>query len=267
MSVPQAGDPQYLSSQYHDAAKLNARIGLHQRFSTNGYGWQRWVFDQLEAPPEGRVLELGCGPGTLWVENRVRIPVGWGVTLSDMSAGMVEEAQRNLGNGGGFRYEVVDAQAIPLADGAFDAVIANHMLYHVPDRPKALAEVRRVLRPGGRLYATTNGTRNLAEIDELLRRFDGGLEYWGKVTEAFNLENGAAQLAPWFGEVTVRRYEDALVVTEVEPLLDYILSGWAELLEGRRAAFGEFLAREMAAGGGAIRIGKDAGMFVGARNS
>ena len=44
-------------------------------------------------------------------------------------------------------YAVLDLQALPFPEACFDAVIANHMLYHVPDRPRALAEVQRVLKP------------------------------------------------------------------------------------------------------------------------
>ncbi len=95
------------------------------------------------------------------------------IALSDFSPGMIEEAQHNLADAGRpFAFERIDAQAIPFADASFDMVIANHMLYHVPDRPQALAEIRRVLRPGGRLYAATGGANHLREIGELVQRFD-----------------------------------------------------------------------------------------------
>src|SRR5450759_51077 len=90
-------DPTYLvGEQYKDATNLNARIQLHQRFSTNKYDWQRWVFDHLSIPHNGRILEIGCGPGELWHRNRERIPEHWDITLSDLSPGMLREAQHNL---------------------------------------------------------------------------------------------------------------------------------------------------------------------------
>ena len=63
-----------------------------------------------------------------------------------------------------FTFEVVDAQLIPYEKHTFNVVIANYMLYHVPDLAKALSEIRRVLQPKGRLYATTVGLNQMAEL-------------------------------------------------------------------------------------------------------
>jgi ubiquinone/menaquinone biosynthesis C-methylase UbiE len=259
-------DQTYLrEQQYRNAANLNDRIQIHARFSTNPYGWHEWVFDQLALPPNARVLELGCGPGRLWLANLARIPAGWDITLSDFSPGMLAEAQRTLaGAARPFAFEVVDAQAIPLGDASFDAVIANHMLYHVPDRPRALAEIRRVLRPDGRFYATTVGEAHLRELHDLSLRFDPALVWWGGSTaDTFKLENGGEQIARVFEQMSLRRYEDALVVTEAEPIVAFIASGVPnDLLTGeRRAEFLRFVEDELAASGGAIRISKDSGVF------
>ena len=206
-------DQTYLKQQYQDASNLNDRIQIHVRFSTNSYRWHPWVFDQIDLPQHALVLELGCGPGWLWKDNLGRIPTGWQITLTDFSPGMLEEARRNLAGDRAFAFEVVDAQAIPYADSRFDAVIANHMLYHVPDRARALAEIRRVLKPGGRFYATTIGETHLRELYDLATRFDPALIGWGGgPAHSFRLESGAAQLAPFFDRVAIRRYDDALVV-------------------------------------------------------
>src|SRR5690349_16018954 len=137
------------TEQYKDASNLDARIELHRRFSTNPQGWSAWVFDALRTlPAAARVLELGCGPAYLWAANARRIPAGWDITLSDFSAGMLQAAKDSLAVlEREFKFEVIDAQSIPYDAEAFDLVIANHMLYHVPDRPKAIAEIRRVLKP------------------------------------------------------------------------------------------------------------------------
>src|SRR5688572_29593385 len=135
-------DRQYLTKdQYKDAGNLNARIELHRRFSTNPYGWFNWVFDTLvQLPPDAKILELGCGSAELWMNIADKIPANWDITLSDLSQGMLDAARSNLAViRGNFKFEQIDAQSIPHKDASFDAVIANHMLYHVPQRPKAIA--------------------------------------------------------------------------------------------------------------------------------
>ncbi len=262
-------DQEYLlSQQYQDATNLNARIQIHVRFSTNPYGLLRWLFDQLTLPPRCTILELGCGPGSFWQQNAERIPPGWSVTLSDFSPGMIRAAQDTLREiPHAFRYEVIDAQAIPYPDENFDAVIANHMLYHVPDRPQAYAEIRRVLRRGGQLYAATAGEQHLREIKELARRFDLALASWGgHPASSFLLETGAAELDGWFDEVTLARYPDALVVTEAEPIVAFILSAVEPSLitPERRSALLPFVEQELAQNG-PLHVTKDSGTFIARR--
>ena len=163
-------DPQYLAKdQYKDSSNLDARIALHQKFSTNPQGWHNWVFDQLlQLPANANILELGCGNAVLWKECAKRIPAGWTITLSDLSDGMLDSAWRNLVvTGRNFKFEKIDAQSIPYADETFDAVIANHMLYHVPDRRQALKEMRRVLKDDGILFAATLGKNHMREMWDL----------------------------------------------------------------------------------------------------
>jgi SAM-dependent methyltransferase len=270
-----------LTEQYRDAGNLNARIALHTRFSTNSYGWMRWVFDQLDLGPGSRILELGCGPGSLWSTNLNRVPESWEITLSDLSEGMLAEARRSLGGGrAAFEFMVVDAQDIPHGDESFDAVIANHMLYHVPDRERALAEIHRVLRPDGCFYATTLGNAHMRELGDLVHRFEPQAESWHDaipalpspggegsfVSKAFGLETGFEQLSNWFDNVILRRYEDALEVTEAAPLVAYVLSMTpGPLLDGEQLAqFTRFVKQELASHG-SIHITKDSGIFVARR--
>ena len=245
-----------LDTQYRDASNLQARINVHARFSANTYGWFRWLFDRLHLPPQARVLELGCGTGLFWRENAHRIPAGWDITLSDFSPGMLQQTRDNLSESGRpFTFAVVDAQDIPYADDSFDAVVANFMLYHVPDRPRAFAEIRRVLRSDGRFYAATNRQAHLQELDAMAGAFDF-------THGPFTLENGRDQLAPWFPHVALHRYEDSLTVTEPEPVIAYLLSMRAasDLDDAARVAVVGRVQQDMAAQG-SIRITKDSGLF------
>lgn len=219
-------DQQYLKTdQYKDSSNLDARVAIHQRFSTNPYGWMNWVFDHLlKLPENATILELGCGPGYLWKENSSRIPDGWRIMLSDLSSGMLDAAWRNLVvTGRAFQFKEIDAQSIPFEDETFDAVIANHMLYHVPDKVKALTEIKRVLKPGGRLFATTVGSGHMDEVNGRLQEISKG-GFVRVAVVSFTLENGAEQLKPFFSGVTLSRYEDNLRVTELEPVIAYIRS-------------------------------------------
>ena len=267
-----------VARQYRDQANLNARIALHERFSTNRVGLSRWLFAQMDLPSRARLLELGCGVGLFWTKNLDRLPPDWQVIRSDASPGMVREAARRLGaSQHPFTFATLDAQALPFAGGSFDAVIAHFMLYHVPDRRCALAEVVRVLRPDGVLFAATNGPRHMREAKDLavqagLLERDAAAS--GDAAE-FSLENGRMQLAPWFADVELRHYPDALVVTEAEPLLAYLLSGWdvqavLDRLDpdeaNHRVGTLRMLVEEQLAVSGELHLTKDSGVFIARRS-
>lgn len=262
--MPQISDRTFLlHDQYRDSSNLEARVQLHRRFSTNQYGWNRWCFDQLKLPPNGRILEIGCGPGYLWRDNVDRIPASWDITLSDLSPGMLERARENLKERA-FRFEIIDAQSIPFEAAAFDAVIANHLLYHVPDLPAALAEIRRVLKPSGAAYLATNGDAHLRELHALLAHFDGADDFnWNaQVTARFSLDQGEETIGCVFGRHEVRHYVDNLIVTDVAPLVEYILSlARRSAAETHRAALTAFIEAELQSRG-AIFITKDSGLFI-----
>jgi len=256
-------DQQYLKTdQYKDSSNLDARVAIHQRFSTNSYGWCNWVFDNLiKLPEDANILELGCGPGYLWKENISRIPAGWRITLSDLSSGMLDATWRNLvGTGRAFQFKEIDAQSIPFEDETFDAVIANFMLYHVSDRPKALSEIKRVLKPGGRLIAATVGDNHMREALHWTRQVDR--ESALPFSIPFTLENGFDQLAPVFSGVELTRYPDSLKVTEVKPLIAYILSNvpTGDLVESELMNVEKELNKELETKG-EISITKDSGLF------
>jgi len=225
-------DPQFLKSeQYQDSHNLDARAELHRRFSTAVTPWQKWVFPQLDLQPGSRILECGCGPAWLWRNNLGDLPPGCHITLTDLSDGMVTEAQVALTpSDHDFHFRTVDIQDLPFADDSFDVVIANHMLYHVPDRTQALAEVRRVLREDGRFYAATNGRHHMQELWQIGETLfpDTAVPLTELRAErgigSFSLENGREQLTAVFPHVTLHLYEDGLEVTEANALIAYLRS-------------------------------------------
>jgi SAM-dependent methyltransferase len=213
-----------LKEQYKDSSNFRKRVALHARFGTNRYSFYRWVFDQFDLSRVSAILELGCGPGFLWRQNADRLPTGTTIVVSDFSHGMVGEARAGLGRqAGAANFCQLDATVLPFRTGSLDAVMAMAMLYHVEDRPAAFREIRRVLREGGKLYASTMGHAHLRELREIAARVFGA----SRVTDAaerFGLETGHEQLKAAFANVEVRRYQNSMHVTESEPVLDYFLS-------------------------------------------
>lgn len=262
-------DPAYAAQQYRDAGNLNARIALHQQCSTNPYGWMRWIFDHCRLSAGETVLEVGCGSGDLWTQNLDRLPDGCRITLTDFSPGMVDAARAALGaqprsGHPAFTCQVAHAQALPFEPGSFDVVIANHMLYHVPDIDAALRELRRVLRDGGRLYASTVGRGHLQGITDLVRRFDPAIPYdTGGPAARFGLENGRAILGRAFDSVRLHIYEDALHVTDAALLTAYVGSMLPQGTELTAAQLADFqrLAETEIQRTGYLHIAKAQGMF------
>lgn len=258
-------DRQYLiKDQYKDSSNLDARIGIHQRFSTNPQGWFNWVFDELlSLPADTNILELGCGTGEMWKQCAERIPAGWNITLTDLSDGMLDSAWRNLVViGRGFKFKKMDAQSILYADKTFDAVIANHMLYHVPDRKLALTEIKRVLKDNGVLFASTVGENHMKKMYDWLKRVNTNPGH-GMFTNPFTMESGAGQLCEVFSNVRQSRYVDSLRVTEVEPLMAYIRSSISagDIAEDELKKLHDELISSIAAQG-EIFISKDSGLFI-----
>lgn len=252
------------NEQYKTADNLSARMDVHHLYSRNKHGWFQWVFDQFDLPPEAHILELACGRGDLWNVNMRRIPAGWKLTLTDFSEGMLTETKARLTDAPRpFNFKQADIQSIPFEDGKFDAVIANHMLYHVPNKPRAFREILRVLKSNGRFYAATVGENHLRELTKLVNDFYGADAFdFAPRKLDFILENGAAQLESFFKNVQLHRYEDSLEVTQAESLVNYVLSGYSsQSLKPRADEFRAFVAQEIKTHG-AIHIFKDSGMFI-----
>jgi ubiquinone/menaquinone biosynthesis C-methylase UbiE len=110
------------------------------------------ILDALRLAPGRRALDVGCGLGDDVHALAERVPGGEAFGV-DVSEGMIEEARRRARPDQPVSFQVADARALPFADGAFDAVRAERLLMHVPDAPRAVAEMVRVTRPGGRVAA------------------------------------------------------------------------------------------------------------------
>lgn len=254
-------------NQYKSATNIAARINLHSLYAQNRQGWFPWIYENLCMEDGMKILELGCGDGTLWTENKKKLPDHVAVTLSDISEGMLRDARRAIGTGDGrFSFRSFDCHRIPYGEEQFDLVIANHVLFYCQDVQAVCREVKRVLKPGGRFVCSTYGREHMKEVSQLVQEFDEKIVLSAdKLYEKFGKENGEELLEISFAEVEWQQYQDCLVVTEPEPLISYVLSchgNQGQYIGEKYNDFRAFVKKKTVEG---FRITKDAGVFICAK--
>lgn len=258
-------DREYLRrEQYSDSTNLNARILIHQLFSTSNQSWNDFIFEHLPLQPGIKILALGCGNAMQWQVNQHRFPLSDQIFLTDISYGMVAEAQKALINNPRFFVSCQDSQDLAFSERDFDFITANHMLYHVASLGKVLSSAARLLKPEGGFMAATNGAGHMRELDALLLEFDERFLSQGAINASFNLENGAEQLSPYFGKIERIDYPSDLWVTDSSLLSAYAFSRPAVRLTipaERETELVRFLQLRIEQDGG-ILIHKKTGIFL-----
>jgi SAM-dependent methyltransferase len=194
---------------YGATAPLASRIAIHA-YGTNPVSW--FAFVRARLPAAEAVVEAGAGTGALWAgaQRPERL------VLTDSSAAMCV-TQRAAGHAS----VRARAERLPFAAGTFDGALANHVLYHLPDPRAGLAELHRVVRPGGWVAVATNGGGHMGEVSDLA--VAAGLPR-ADVHERFPAESAAEAVAEWFGDVEVHRYDDTLAVPDAGPVVAYVAS-------------------------------------------
>ncbi len=220
-------DPEQVEAQYRNSANFDARVRIYELFANGPIPWLEWAYQQLALVGGERVLDVGCGTGNIWRDNRAHLPAGIELTLADSSQGMLDEAAERLGRARvEARFDAVDVQQIPYASDAFDLVVSNHMMYHVPDRAAALSELRRVVRPGGRCVVSTNDWPHLIELRELIDRFEieTAMRRVGRTEDFFDAEGAGNELCAVFDSVSQHWFHDSLDVADADVLCAYVAS-------------------------------------------
>jgi SAM-dependent methyltransferase len=177
-------DPEFVAREYASEEGLLGRRAAY-RFS-EGPDPREVVFRAVAEVDPLRVLEVGPRPGEL--SERIRDDLGAEVIALDSSPRMVDLTRER-----GIEAVLGDVQDLPFPDESFDCAVAAWMLYHVPDVNRGIAELARVLRPGGRLVAATNAADHWEGLRELLTDARGEM--------CFSAENGAELLSRVFVRV------------------------------------------------------------------
>lgn len=255
----ESNDTMIVKHQYTNANNLNTRISIHDKYSTNKMGFDNWIVSNYRIDKGMKVLELGCGTGDIWKNRDAIINACSKLVLSDFSEGMLETTKENLNKYDNIDYRVLDIQEIPYEDETFDVIIANMMLYHVPDIDKGLAEVQRVLKKNGSFYCATYGEHGIIEyLSKILSVY--GVE--DNINKNFTLQNGYEILQKSFQKVEKLEYIDSLAITHVNDMVDYIysLSSITLLNDVPQKEIRKILLQNMT--DGILYIPKEYGMFI-----
>lgn len=257
-------DSRYLrDDQYREPGNLGRRAALHIKYSTATERWFPWLATQIDWAPAAAVLDLGCGPGWFWAGAAPVLPPGLRLTLADLSHGMLRDARTRLATKyRSAEFVQADASALPFGSDHFHVVVAGHMLYHLPDIGRAVAEVSRVLRPDGVLLASTEEDGSLQELHEIRREVFGG-DDTARITRRFSRASGEPLLAGHFGRVEWRSHPDELRCTDPDDVLAWLTSippGSQASADQRRRL--RRAVQDRFAGTGEFRITKRAGAFV-----
>ncbi|MFF3372875.1 class I SAM-dependent methyltransferase [Streptomyces sp. NPDC002680] len=249
-------------SAYGSDRHLAARQALY-RWQTPRHDLPGIAAGQLRAV-RGHVVDVGCGNGRFVRRLREDRPAQTVLGL-DIAPGILAGVPAPVA--------VADVTRLPLASGSVGAVLAMHMLYHVPDIPQAVRELARVVAPDGLVIASTNGDRDKAELDDLWQQAASDVLGTGQepvrfsIGARFSLENAPGFLGAEFGRVETIELPSTVTVHDPEPVVAYLASyrAWADqydvpfdaTVERARAIVTERIARQ-----GAFEVGCRAGILV-----
>lgn len=212
--------------QYSTEENLRIRQEIHDKYTVPNVNFSEWALSMIDWRGDERVLDVGCGNGLYYHRLRQRCPNAqyFGVDLFEKML-MAHPSPVNL--------SIADIGQLPFPSESFDVVMANHVLFMVEDIEQAIAEMKRLLKPGGILMAATNSNNNMPELQVLLRRAMVLLSRSGgnsipkntsQPTERFSLENGVPLLARHFYAVVRYDLPSALVFQQTDPAMAYIES-------------------------------------------
>lgn len=262
-----------MATQYRNASNLSARIRLHTLYSQNKQGWFPWLYEQCGFKAGMHILELGCGDGSLWKENLWRLPAQLHVELTDISEGMIRDARRSIGaEDPRFSFRMLDIETLEDFEetqrpdkhkSRYDRILANHVLFYLKDISATCGKIANMLSPDGWFLCSTYGENHMKEIRQLVEGFDSRIVLSAEALyERFGLENGASLLKQSFREVREERYPDSLMVTDAEPLIEYILSCHGNQNQYIMERYPEFRQYVQAKTEKGFQITKEAGVFL-----
>jgi SAM-dependent methyltransferase len=212
-------------SAYADATLLRARQRLydHAEPRCNLY---RWAIGLASWRGDETVLDVGCGNGR-YLQEIAGLVRGARLVALDLSPGMTKDLAAAWPPGLPSPSVVVaDAQRLPVEAASADVVLAMHVLYHVPDIDRAVAELRRAVKDSGTVLVATKGDRHLPAIRQVVSDAVAAVTGTGLTPLAWNdrftLENGGDRLSRVFRTVSLQVLDQRIVVSSLAAPVAYV---------------------------------------------
>lgn len=147
MHIGSSNDSVAVKEQYTTSKGLNIRLAFHDMYSTNIQGYGNWLVSNYTILEGMKVLELGCGTGSLWMGRDEIIARCEKFIFTDLSQGMIETAKKNLWERNNIEYRISDIQDLDFEDNSFDVImdlpllqireiLAEHVVDGAIDLPK-----------------------------------------------------------------------------------------------------------------------------------
>ncbi|MDF3139852.1 MULTISPECIES: class I SAM-dependent methyltransferase [unclassified Streptomyces] len=249
------------SAAYADPRRFAARQGLY-RWQSPHHDLPALVIEAI-SDLTGLVVDVGCGNGTYVHRLRSARP-DLDVLGVDLSLGMLKSIAPPV--------VVADGRRLPLPHASADATLALHMLYHLPDIGAGIAELKRILRPGGKAVIATNSATDKSELQALWQQAhqDADVPLTSRslsFSARFTLEDAQETLPRYFSHTELLRLDSTITVPSSRPVMEYFhsylpLPGHDERTTRRVIAALTDRVRAEVARAGSFRITCRGGLFV-----
>ena len=211
-----------LKQQYATSQNLEARIAIHT-YGKNPLNFWEWVWRHYRFSENHSILEVGCGTGQFWKARADHLPRHGKMMLTDFSRAMLKKSRDSLQDDS-FRFAQADVENLPFQDSRFDYVLCHFMLYHARSQDRALQEIRRVLRPEGRVGFLTTGSSHMTRLWDVGREVDHDFSYESRMSAPFCEDNAVSILQRHFSRIERDAYDNTLRIENASAVLGYIQS-------------------------------------------
>ena len=217
------GQSEALRRYYASDRNLRIQDETLAKYCVPRIDYVRWTLDTVDWEGDEVILDIGAGRGSHYACLMQEQPNITYYAL-DLSPNLLLNHPCAAD-----RLALGDGMQLPYADDSFDIVMANHVLYHLADIEAGVAEIKRVLKPDGRMLAATDSLQTLPELQVLIRRAIVLLSTNGAQVhpptlpcDTFALENGTRMLARHFYAVVRHDLPCQLKFDDVEPAMEYL---------------------------------------------